>query len=258
MKFELYIKALKHLINEIDVAFDNIDKEIISKLNKYTVKLEKDESFCGEQTQLFLTALKPYESKLCLKKMKTRELEFLNGLVLFNDLLQLKWFEKENKNTKMTLVNFLNTMYVSGDVCLNGIDDVIEKLEMEKLEMEKLEIEKRNVQMKQKNPMEDMLSSLMGNSSIMSMAAELTHDLQNKKLDPLKIMSSLMSGKPDEELQGIINNITTKLEKKIESGEINKNELERQTTELMKNVEQSDVVNGLLSPDTLNKLMKEM
>jgi hypothetical protein len=68
----------------------------------------------------------------------------------------------------------------------------------------------------------------MGNSGILSMATELSKNIQEENIDPMSILSSMMSGRPDETVQRLIKNISGKLEEKINNGEIDKELLEEQ------------------------------
>jgi hypothetical protein len=74
----------------------------------------------------------------------------------------------------------------------------------------------------------NIFENLMGNSGILSMATELSKNIQEENIDPMSILSSMMSGKPDETVQRLIQNISGKLEEKINNGEIDKGLLEEQ------------------------------
>lgn len=79
----------------------------------------------------------------------------------------------------------------------------------------------------------DVFKSLMENKEIMNIASDLTRDIQSENIDPISLLSSLMSGKPNEKLQGLVNNISTKLEEKINTGKINKNVLEKEAENIL-------------------------
>jgi hypothetical protein len=70
----------------------------------------------------------------------------------------------------------------------------------------------------------------------MSIASELSNDIKNENLDPLTLLSSMMSGKPNDTIQRLVSNISGKIERKIENGEIDKDLLEKQTESILKNV----------------------
>lgn len=74
----------------------------------------------------------------------------------------------------------------------------------------------------------NIFENLMGNSGILSMATELSKNIQEENIDPMSILSSMMSGRPDETVQRLIKNISGKLEEKINNGEIDKELLEEQ------------------------------
>ena len=82
-----------------------------------------------------------------------------------------------------------------------------------------------------------MFKALMSNSGIMNIATDLSKDIQNQNIDPMSMLSGLMSGRPDSKIQDIITNITGKIESKINSGEIDKTELETQAKNIMSKVQ---------------------
>jgi len=79
----------------------------------------------------------------------------------------------------------------------------------------------------------DVFKSLMENKEIMNIASDLTRDIQSENIDPISLLTSLMSGKPNEKLQGLVNNISTKLEEKINTGKIDKNVLEKEAENIL-------------------------
>ena len=85
------------------------------------------------------------------------------------------------------------------------------------------------------NQFGNVIKTLIQNKEIMSIASELTNDIQKENIDPLSLLTSMISGKQDSNLQNLIKNISTKLDDKINSGKINKEELEKDAEVLLKN-----------------------
>ena len=86
------------------------------------------------------------------------------------------------------------------------------------------------------NDLGNMFQSLMGNKEIMNLASDLSKDIQNQNLDPMTLLSSLMSGKPNDVIQNLVTNITGKIEEKINNGDIDKNLLEQQANSILSNI----------------------
>ena len=84
-----------------------------------------------------------------------------------------------------------------------------------------------------------VLQSLMGNKEIMNLASDLSKDIQNQNLDPMTLLSSMMSGKPNSAIDNLVSNITGKIEKKINNGDIDKDLLQTQAQSILKNLGQS-------------------
>jgi hypothetical protein len=213
--------------------------------------------------------LKDYEQSIskviAKKKARTTEFDFLNNIVLFKGLLKFDVFKDENKNTKLSLVKYLHTIYmsvfvlhfgmVSGDVDslthhLSGfVKGIQDRMLEESLSQEVSQQVSRKDKTKQKNvPLPassgpnfgNLMESLMQNNDIMNLATDLTRDIQTQNLDPMMLLSSIMSGKPNETIQNLVSNITNKIESKINNGEIDKSMLEEQAKSIMNTVQNSN------------------
>jgi hypothetical protein len=259
-----FSKAISQLVNEVDLLFDYVPVEVKTKLQKYSEKIKKDNAFLKTEMKTILEKLKPFEDKvyqisILKKKTKTSDLHFLDTLVLFDDTLDMKLFTNENKNTKISLVNYLSSMYMAasfGSLGFSGNFDMAELSKemtnfMESIK-QKSEItipssKPKRAQVRQngmgglQSDMGGLLSSLMSNPDIMNMATDITKDLQGENMDPLSLMSSLMSGKPNAQMDNLVSRITNKLEAKMSSGEINKDALEKQAEQIMSAVGSSDL-----------------
>jgi hypothetical protein len=73
----------------------------------------------------------------------------------------------------------------------------------------------------------------MANKEIMNIASDMTNEIQIENIDPISLLTSLMSGKKDDKLLGIVHNITSKLEEKINTGKIDKNVLEKEAENIL-------------------------
>ncbi len=272
--------VVQQLINEVDLLFDYIGEDKKRSLRKYAKQVEKSSEFRKAEIKAVYEQLKPYESNLyqtCYvnKKVRTAQLGFLDNIVLFNGTLNFDMFKNENKNTKITLTNYINSIYMacsfskfgaSGDFSVDGfrkeLDAFMSQLQARTERAKDIEQpvassskKKRHVHRRQKkNGIDDIFGSLMANPQILNMAADITKDLENEQLDPMALLGSLMSGKPDAKLNNLVSNLTNKLEQKISSGEINKDELENQAKNIMNAVQDSDIAEQMpMLKNLLNK-----
>lgn len=100
-----------------------------------------------------------------------------------------------------------------------------------------------------------IMSSILGNQEILNIASDISHQMSTQQLDPMSMLTSLMSGNIENSpLNGLVNQIQQKVEMKIESGEIDKSELESQAQNIMNNIDPTSI--GSL-PEMAN-LMKTM
>jgi hypothetical protein len=251
-EFEL---NLSQMIAEFDLVFDYLDKNVIKNLYTYKTKISNDDTFKTQEMKTFVEIMKPYKdilAKLIVPniKIKTHEFDFLNHLVLFDNVLDFKVFADENKNTKKTLVQYLYNMYMS---CIlvdlpfdNASLEMTSFIEMIQSRIPKpVENKQRRKNKSDNTQLDGIFNSLLSNPDIIDMAKDLTQDLQEQKIDPMTLMSSIMTGKPDKKLESIVSKITHKLENKISTGEINKEDLEAQAHNIINIVENSDVTNQL-------------
>lgn len=265
------VKSLTKFFNEIDLVFDYVDKSIVAKLEKFLGSLSNPSNMklFVEETVPILKAHEQSISKVIAKrKARTTEFDFLNDIVLFNGLLKFDVFKNENKNTKLSLVKYLHTIYmsvfvlhfgmVSGDVDslthhLSGFVKGIQDRMLEESSSQQVSQQVSRKDKKQNNlpPISspptssgpnfgNLMESLMQNNDIMNLATDLSRDIQNQNLDPMMLLSSIMSGKPNETVQNLVSNITNKIESKINNGEIDKSMLEEQAQSIMNTVQNSN------------------
>jgi hypothetical protein len=265
---------LQKFFNEIDLAFDYVPKSDVEKLNTFLKELCNDN--ITKFTSEILERLKPYEEKISYivmtkTKLKSSHFAFLNEIVLFNNILNFNVFTNENKNTKRTIVNYLYNMYMSSFVLQSGFVDISNvqdfakhinqfvsnlKIQNEKQNEKVNETPNQNIKVNENvndlgnilsnisgsmgnGGMGGVLQSLMGNKEIMNLASDLSKDIQSQSLDPMTLLSSMMSGKPNSTIENLVSNITGKIEEKIKSGDIDKTLLQSQAQSILKELGQS-------------------
>ena len=248
------IKTCNKFLNEISISYDH-------PTEKYSLYLdEKFEEFVEESIKV----LKEYSDDLTYlsntkEKVKTVRYHFLQNIILFGGQFKFDMFKDENKSTKKSVVKYLHSLYTlcflyslngNTDSLNESLEKLIEQMQInqkESLVEEVIELPRNEkmseipkfTQMPNLNGMEDVFKSLMSNNGIMSIATELSKDIQKENIDPMSMLSGLMSGRPDEKLQNMITNITGKIESKINSGEIDKEELEKQAASIISNVKKN-------------------
>ena len=224
------LKITGDFLREIDLSFDYIDKKTVSNAKKnLNISIDNDIKFKEFYTDIYNT-LKTHKEKGHLdlqQKVKTRDLEFLNDLKLFN--IAFCEFNDEKKNTKRTLVNYLNEFYIisnflklsQGGDCteslFNEITTIVQGLMKHSSttdgkhedpdSVRDYVLTKSNVKGKGKelNNILDTIDTndlsaatginfssfdnLLKNKEIMNIATELTNEMENLQIDPMSIMS---------------------------------------------------------------------
>lgn len=204
-------------------------------------------------------------------KIKTSDYDFLNNIVLFSNILEFSVFKDENKNTKKTIVSYLYNLYMSCFILNFGTKtdskDFSQNLTSFIQNLQTVSQEPSNSKNKKKkrhvnntshsnkttnnnnlnlnsimnlvnipsnlNGLDDVFKSLMSNNELMNIANDLSKDIQSQNIDPLALLSSMMSGKPNNQIQNLVNNVTKKIEHKINNGEIDKTLLESQAKNIL-------------------------
>lgn len=284
MKLEI-IKLLEKFINEIDLSFEYIEKIVIEKCNKQILKLNDDELEFNKFIENYIEKLKKYENILykvmsSKVKVKTEELNFLNDVSILD--LELKLLSNENKNTKKTLIKYLYNIYMNSCVLYNfnnlqdeNFEGLLSFMNEFKLNIENIEKQeqqsssnkpknkKRNISRKTR-PAPDMnlFNNLLGsnfsaNPQIMNIANDIVKDIETNNIDPMSILTSMMSGNSNPTVNNLIQNITTKLEDKINNGEIDTKELEQQATTMIDAVQKTPLLKSFLSNANLQNFTKK-
>lgn len=99
------------------------------------------------------------------------------------------------------------------------------------------------------SPLNDFMSSILGNTDILNIATDISKQMHDQQIDPMAMLSGLMSGN-NNELQGIVTSIQEKVDIRINSGEINKAQLEEQSESIIKSLGNIPGIPGM--PDIAN------
>lgn len=257
------INSILQFVNEIDLSFDYISKDIIKKLHKFIKQLETDNSVFYTKIDEVNTMLSLYNNNIytiinSVRKIKKQDFEFLNDICLFN-ILDLKLFNDENKNTKKTLVEHLNTIYSFTNVLVlfksgGNIEEYLEKLhniqQSQEVDVDNkndfltdiLKNKGRNGKNNDNNELNNLFNTLLNNPTIMNIAQDLSKNLEEDNVNPMNLLSSIMSGKPNATL----NKLTKVIEDKINTGELNTQELESQAENIINITKNNKMLSSML------------
>lgn len=243
--------TLDNFVNEIELSFDYISESTRENLKKEIAHMKENR----EMIKQFNEYLSQFTEKICKvqfaqTKLKSEHYSFLNDIKLF-DTFSFSQLKNENKGTKRSLINYLYSFYVlscaseNNEEAIRLVQELAKNVKQETAmvsETQKLNIPKdiRKLQTKlRKNKgamseMNNLVSELMGNKEIMSIATDISKEFQNKKIDPNKMLSSIMSGNMNSpEFKNIFDTVSNKLEEKINDGSIDKEQLESQANSLL-------------------------
>lgn len=244
---EMFVNTVNQMVNELDLAFSYIPKDTIDKLHEYVDKLRSNETYLNSQFKEIYTALKEHDSTLSSlltgnEKIRNHQLDFIHELKVFDSTLDCSIFKNENKNTKKEIVKYLATLYMSSCFLQTDLANISESLEsfiktMQRPKDENVKGKKVLRQQTKKNATGasniGMFEDLFANPDIMNLANDLTKDLEAKKIEPMSLLSSILSGKPNDTLQELVSDISNKIETKINNGELDKKALEDQAKTML-------------------------
>ena len=125
-KNELFT-IIDSLINEIELTMDHAISQIKNTCN-YIKKIKTNDSEFHNFIKYNVEHLKEYESRFSTivfskTKYKTKYLDFLNDITLFNNKLPFILFSAENKNTKKDLVYYISDIFILSSILINGESD---------------------------------------------------------------------------------------------------------------------------------------
>jgi hypothetical protein len=183
---------------------------------------------------------------------KPKKIDMNDILNSFTKDMNIKNIDFNNlQNITLDQLNLNNLDVLSKDIpaglnnTLSGINDLEQCLKMFEESAKNNKDNEKNYggslpNMNNLGGFSDVFKSLMENKEIMNIASDLTNEIQTENLDPISLLSSLMSGQKDDKILGIVNNITTKLEEKISTGQIDKNVLEREAENILNKFKQTE------------------
>lgn len=242
------VKTLTRFLNEIDVSFDYIDKSTLKNAKAVIEDSEKLDNFVHTTFNTLQKYDENFKVTLFSNKNKSKHYEFLDEIVIFDDMA-MSIFSQENKNTKKTIVQYLYNIFMACHFLTIAqsnlsIEEMSQQLQSFVSEIQN-QITKEDNKQKGDNVQRGMdvlpdignlMGSLVSNPQIFNLATEIATDLQSDNIDPMSLLSGLISGKKDAKFDSLISSITSKLDGKIKSGEIDQATLQSEALNIMNNV----------------------
>lgn len=274
-----FFKLSRSLLSELELSFDYIshDKKQMNILEKIRNDLLSYETDKNDETKFenfykqTLSELKKFQDDMCYivnteGKIKTNRFGFMSKIKLFHidesTYVDFGLFNGENKNTKKTLITYLWNIYNN---CLylemsnnDSQDDIITNLQNF---VKSLKTEESNIETIRRKPdsatnapgLDSLLSNVFGNTHLLELANDISKNIQENNIDPINMLTSMMSGNPDKNMTNLLSNITNKLESKFENGELDKNELEETANNFLSS--NSGLLNNMPMLDSIMKNM---
>jgi hypothetical protein len=218
-------KQLDSFLLNIHISFDYITDDCFNKMKlaskKYEGKKLNDyiyHTFQGVKNEIYLI-------NYATKKIKNLNFDFLNDITFLG--FNLNIFQKENAKTKQVIVKYIFNMFNPIYITIHGeeITPIVTKPENKpKRELELVTTG---------NPLENLLN----NKQIMDLAGEISRDISQSNIDPMSMISGLLSGNGGgQEFQDFMEKITSKIDNKMNNGELDKTKLEQESESIIKSL----------------------
>jgi hypothetical protein len=255
---ENLITNISRMLNEIDLAFEDFDSSIIEACEACLAKIKSSKQELQEFCQQTCQDLKDYQSAIInvtvpSRKLKASDYSFLDEIKLFRapKCIDFCFFTKESKPTKKNLVKYIYQILMSSQVILTqtegskteelqkflgDLKERVDQASVVAIQNSKVEKSKKKKVISLAKTPEDIFKGLSDNKELMEIASGIAEDLRTRNLDPMTLISSVMSGTQNDDLNEMMASVTQKIEAKIEDGSIQKDLLEAQATEMMKSL----------------------
>ena len=248
---EEYTKILEKILTILNETLPNCNNVTKCYKNRNKINPKKHLNYfykriCKVQDKIFNKDLQLFDKPLLL----VPEIDISNIW---------KKIEEPSVHDKLWIYLQSLLLYTRKAKKLENLDDPHYELSKKTLEDIKKYIE--NTKKESQNNLEQNMNGLFNNDTqggniMMNMMSEITTELEKNKdslPDETKMMQALMTGKMDQlgPIFNIANNIALKMKDKVESNEINKEELMKTTSNMMQQI-QSDTntnipMNGIMT-----------
>lgn len=152
---------------------------------------------------------------------KTKDLVIMKDLKMFNGKLDFKIFETESKNTKKVLLGHISTIYLlcnpTASLAISPVPPPVSDA---------------MITPQASGSTDTNSSSSVPSHAIMDIAMEVSKQMQKDKINPMELLSSLMSGNTSN-ISGMMANIEKTIDDKLKEKNINKEDLEKEGLKFM-------------------------
>lgn len=207
-------------LSEIELCFDYVNVDILRK------EIEREDFIIDFSTNL-VQVVKPFQDNIeSTKSLKTKDLLFMEKITLFNGLLPLDVFKAENKNTKKSLLNYVRILY---NLCKIDENMSIEEVDKVLTSLVPVPAPAPVPVPPPLPPMPDLagLSGLFQNKNIMDIAAQVSQQMQRENINPMQILSAMMTGNTSQ-FSGFMSSVQQTLDTAVQEKRIDKEELEQE------------------------------
>lgn len=257
-----YKNKLKNFITQLEISFDYVKEDVVMNVNQYISETDLND-ICTEISRE-LSPFRDVIHKICnTNKVKTKEYMFLENIKLFGEVLKFDLFKDENKNTKKSIVenlnsilnetNVINLLMSKQNVSDADIENLIENMQsMQSMQSTQSTQSTHAVDLPDlsglmsgdmsglmSGDLSGVVDDLMKDDTISGLVKDISKEFETGKLNPMDLMSIItnpQSIQQNSALQGIISNITSKVESSVKNGSIDPSKLEEQAKKLLSKI----------------------
>ena len=221
----IIIQDITRFIIQLELSFDQIDNATQSSLKNFSKELKESTFFNDwaekEYSNLFIVSDTLKKIGTCIKnekKINTNDFLFLSKMSIFNHILHLNLFDKENKNTKKSICVFLLALFKTLQLTKESIENDLS--EDETLELYNQCLNKSQVSKIKQVP--STSTQLPGGSQLQNLMSEMMQDLTSGKINPQELLQEFMKGPENFKNSPKMKNFTQKFESKMKNPEFQK------------------------------------
>ena len=245
----------------------NVFPEYKERLDKYYGDLLLDDTLENNNDKIkeFLENLELYNDKIC---DKDETLFNSDPIIIPNISFKVIWDSNISNNTKEKIWKYLQSFYMmklssESNEILKDLDiyekikdkDTIRKMKKlkklnESLKEEYIETNQSN----QSNQSEDILpniESILNNTNIGKIAKEITEEINIDEMVSGNNIGDMFKGENMMNLFSVINN---KIGSKLNTNDLNKNDLVNEATNICNTMQDNDLFNSILNNETMKNI----
>lgn len=257
-----FSKMFFHRLDDFIQDLINTFPESKSEIQEY---FNEDTMLSNDQIEIFNDQFKPFEKLITCSEESFFTDSKYKYIDLFKNIPLYNIWNKSDFKCKVAIMKHIQGLLVCGKLNASfssdnqNLENLVKQIQesTEKLkdseQNQPLNPSQIDTQMKQAtNTIQGLFGGSSGFSSLIGdVADELSNEMKkNPNMGPGDILGSLFNPKQDSSfnLNNLIENIASSLDTKLKSGEINKDELQAQASNMMGQLTQGDLFNQLNKP----------